>query len=96
MTETGVSSVLKLVKMDLSISTDKRDEYLLSCINAALLELERRKIKLDDTADDIILLSDYVAWEYRHRDSGDAQPKNLMLRLKNRVIKRRAEDDKQL
>lgn len=93
MTETGVSSVLKLVKMDISITTDKRDEYLLSCINAALQELKRKKIELTDDADDIILLSDYVAWQYRHRDSGDAEPKNLMLRLKNRVIRQRAKDD---
>lgn len=87
-----MEQVLILVKLDLGISGAKRDDYLLHFISAAKSELDTKGVHLDldDTAD-AMLLSDYVAWNYRHRTENLPLAKNISLRINNRIVKERGE-----
>lgn len=85
--------VLKLLKLDLGISHDKRDAYLEPLLYAAKAELVRKRIVLDlQQADDVMLLSDYAAWLYRKRQEDVPLPNNLKWRLMNRKVQVRAGD----
>ena len=87
-----MDEALKLLKLDLGITHDKRDAYFNALLNSAVLELERKGIALSLTeADDQILLSDYAAWLYRKRQDDVPLAKNLKLRLMNRKVRARAQ-----
>ena len=87
-----MEQVLILVKLDLGISGDKRDKYLLHAISAANSEFEKKGVHLDlEDAADAMLLSDYVAWHYRHRTENLPLAKNIALRINNRIIRERGE-----
>lgn len=87
-----MEQVLILVKLDLGISGTKRDDYLLHSISAANLEFEQKGIHLNlEDAADAMLLSDYVAWHYRHRTENLPLAKNIALRINNRIIRERGE-----
>ncbi len=86
-----MDQVLELLKLDLGISTDKRDKYFNAVLEAAVLELKRKGISLDLTnADDQMLLSDYAAWQYRKRQENIPMSENLKWRLMNRKMRMRA------
>ena len=86
-----MDQVLELLKLDLGISTDKRDKYFNAVLKAAVLELKRKGISLDLTnADDQMLLSDYAAWQYRKRQENIPMSENLKWRLMNRKMRIRA------
>lgn len=83
--------VLRMVKFDLGISTDKRDDYLMSVIEGCDVEILRKGIILDGSnADDLLLLNDYVCYTYRHRTENVPLSENLRLRLVNRRVRRAA------
>lgn len=85
--------VLPLFKMDLGITSVKKDEYFTSFILSAESQLNEKGIVLDENkTSDIMLLCDFSSWLYRSRKGTDEMPKNLKLRIRNRIIKRRAED----
>jgi len=87
-----LDEVLKLLKLDLGITHDKRDAYFNALLNSAVLELERKGIVLSlAEADDQMLLSDYAAWLYRKRQDDVPLAKNLKLRLMNRKVRARAQ-----
>lgn len=87
-----MEQILILVKLDLGISGAKRDDYLLHFISAAKSELDTKGVHLDlDDAADVMLLSDYVAWHYRHRNENLPLAKNIALRINNRAVKGRGE-----
>lgn len=87
-----MDEVLKLLKLDLGITHDKRDAYFNALLNSAVLELERKGIALSlAEADDQMLLSDYAAWLYRKRQDDVPLAKNLKLRLMNRKVRARAQ-----
>ena len=87
-----MDEVLKLLKLDLGITHDKRDAYFNALLNSAALELERKGIALSlAEADDQMLLSDYAAWLYRKRQDDVPLAKNLKLRLMNRKVRARAQ-----
>lgn len=87
-----MDEVLKLLKLDLGITHDKRDAYFNALLNSAILELERKGIALSlAEADDQMLLSDYAAWLYRKRQDDVPLAKNLKLRLMNRKARARAQ-----
>ena len=86
-----MKQVLKLLKLDLGVSTDKRDEYFNAVLESAVLELKRKGIFVDLTsADDQMLLSDYAAWQYRKRQEDVPISNNLKRRLMNRKMRNRA------
>lgn len=86
-----MNEALKLLKLDLGITHDKRDAYFNALLNAALLELKRKGVVLDLAgADDKMLLSDYAAWLYRKRQEDVPLANNLKWRLMNRKMRSRA------
>ena len=88
-----MDEVLKLFKLDLGITHDRRDAYFNSLLQASLLELKRKGIVLDlSQADDQMLLSDYAAWLYRKRQENVPMANNLNWRIMNRKVRKRAGD----
>lgn len=80
-----------MLKLDLGITATIKDSYFRNLITAQNSELAKSGVTLDlDKTEDIIFLSDYVAFQYRKRESGGEMPKNLQLRLMNRKIRGRA------
>ncbi len=87
-----MDEVLKLFKLDLGITHDKRDAYFCALLNAASMELGRKGIELDlEQADDQMLLSDYAAWLYRKRQEDAPMANNLNWRIMNRKVRGRAQ-----
>ena len=89
-----VETVLKMVRARLNrmyaggqyATTDGFDEYVRARISAAMAELERMGITVTGSPDDVMLLADYVCWQYSNRDKGDDDPAWLRRRLRNRWI----------
>ena len=81
------TQVLELLKVNLGIMTDKRNEYLLSIIDIVISELESEQGIIIDNNDDlhIMFIVDYSAWRYRSRGEG-VMPRNLQFRLHNLVL----------
>lgn len=86
----NTSEILTLVKQDLLITSNIRDEYIISIINSCKAEFSNRGIKLNENnIDDTLLLTDYVSWRYRHRESKLDMPEHLKLRIANKKLKGR-------
>ncbi|EOW2622470.1 hypothetical protein ACOU99_003032 [Enterococcus hirae] len=81
------TQILELLKVNLGIMTDKRNEYLLSIIDSVISELEFEQGIIIDNNDDlhIMFIVDYSAWRYRSRGEG-VMPRNLQFRLHNLVL----------
>ena len=79
---------LGLVKARLNrlASDTSLDEYLGQRIQAAVGELERTGIRLENTPDDTVLLTDYVVWQYQSRDQNTGMPEWLRLRRRERWV----------
>ena len=85
-----MDTVLNLLKIDLGITHNLRDAYLIPLIKGSQIEIEKRGITLDlnNTADQM-LLSDYAAWTYRKRQEDIPLANNIQHRLRNRIIEER-------
>ncbi|MFI3630206.1 hypothetical protein VBH82_02190 [Enterococcus hirae] len=81
------TQILELLKVNLGIMTDKRNEYLLSIIDSVISELESEQGIIIDNNDDlhIMFIVGYSAWRYRSRGEG-VMPRNLQFRLHNLVL----------
>ncbi|MGT4665908.1 hypothetical protein ACVTYA_14100 [Enterococcus hirae] len=81
------TQILELLKVNLGIMTDKRNEYLLSIIDSVISELESEQGIIIDNNDDlhIMFIVDYSAWRYRSRGEG-VMSRNLQFRLHNLVL----------
>lgn len=86
-----MDEALKLLKLDLGITHDKRDAYFNALLQASVLELKRKGVVLDlSQADDQMLLSDYAAWLYRKRQEDVPMAANLNWRIMSRKTRKRA------
>lgn len=65
------------------------DEMLEARIDAAVKELEGIGIKLQDTADDLMLVVDSAAWAYSNRDQATGMPEWLRIRRRERWLRER-------
>lgn len=85
------SNCLIMLKSDLGISHNARDDYLTSVLEACLKELASRGVSLDidGSVEDEMLLSDYAAWRYRNRDKPISLAQNLQIRINNKKAKGR-------
>ena len=85
---------LKLLKLDLQISTNAIDELLIQMLNAAHSFIEREGISLDDTsAEDTQLVVMYAAYLYRkRRETNVAMPRMLRWALNNRLFSQKAQE----
>lgn len=86
---------LKLLKLDLQISTNAIDELLIQMLNAAHKFIEREGISLDETsAEDTQLVVMYAAYLYRkRREANAAMPRMLRFALNNRLFSQKAGGD---
>ena len=73
--------------------TDGFDEYVRMRCSAAEDELRAMGIELDGSPADVMLLTDYVCWQYANRDKGEDDPMWLRRRIKNRWIREAARRD---
>lgn len=63
------------------------DDYFRARIDAAIGELTRTGIDLDESTDDLMLLVDYVVWQYQNRDAAGGMPEWLRLRRRERWLR---------
>lgn len=68
------------------------DNYLGYRIKAAIEELERTGIHLDNGNEDLLLVVDIAVWQYQNRDSGAGMPDWLRLRRRERWLQQREAD----
>lgn len=80
---------LDLFKLDLGITHDLRDTYFSNLIKSADMELTKMGIDLtNNSVEDMQLIVDYAAWNYRKRQEDVGLPRNLKFRINNRVIQK--------
>jgi len=87
------TTTLALVKARLNrLATDTGlDDYLNKRIEAAVAELQRSGITLDESKpDDILFCADYVVWQYQCRDATSGMPEWLRLRRRERWLNEHA------
>lgn len=77
---------LNLVKANLGITSDKRDDYLNSIIDAVEDELTSKGLTFDSLTAQMLLI-DWTAWRFRNRGEG-SMPRNLQYRLHNLIIQK--------
>lgn len=76
---------LELLKANLGISGENRDDYLKAILKSTEKELTEEKgiVKNGDVFN--MFLIDYSAWHYRNRGEG-ILPRNLQYRLHNLIV----------
>lgn len=79
-------TALSLVKARLNRLDANLDTYLTQRVAAAVEELTRIGIQLNDSADDLMLVVDYTVWQYQNRDAPGTMPEWLRLRRRERWI----------
>lgn len=82
---------LEMIKARLNRLDTLLDSYLTARIEAAVTDLERTGIRLDDSLADLMLVVDYVCWEYANRDKPSGMPDWLRLRRRERWLCERRE-----
>lgn len=81
------NTALALLKMNLGISKDNRDSYLLAIVEGIKTEMLDKGVALsDDNPDHLMFLVDLAAWRYRSRGEG-VLPRNLQFRKHNLIVK---------
>lgn len=88
MKATFVASALQLLKtrLDRLPEDTSRDDYLEMRVKEAIAELERKRIRMTDAVDDLMLVVDLAAWNHANRDKQGAQPDWLRNKLRGRWI----------
>lgn len=86
------AEILSMCKARLDRShTSLIDDQLIDRIRAVKEELAGKGIHLRETADDTMLLVDYVCWRYSSRDKQAGMPEWLRLAVKERWLRERRE-----
>lgn len=83
-----VASALTLLKdrLDRYREDTARDEYYTMRIQEAVAYLERKRIVLTDSVDDLMLVVDLAAWNHANRDKQTGQPEWLRDKIRGRWI----------
>lgn len=84
------NDILTVLKTDLEVSTDSRDEYLNNLIKLAEAAITTEGITLDDTVEDGMLIATYAAFLYRKRRENVSMPRSLRYLLNNRLLSQKA------
>lgn len=79
-----IKNVLEIVKQDLLIKSNVRDEYLTTIIKSCVQELRSKGIIINDSVSDTLLVADLTAFRYRHRADNSPMPQNLQHRIQNK------------
>ena len=81
------ADVLKILKLDLQISVNSLDDYLLTIIQAARNFIANEGITLTDDISDMMLVEMYADYLYRKRREEKAEmPRMLRWALNNRLL----------
>lgn len=86
-----IDLILLLLKANLGISSNGRDDLLKKTIEATFSEFTSKGIKpntdeeIEKDADLIMLIVDYSSWQYRSRGES-AMPRNIQYRMRNRIV----------
>lgn len=82
------TDLLRYLKLNLSIASTAKDEYLTMLIRAAKTEILREGILLGESTDDANLVVMYAAYLFRKRaeSAGGAMPRMLRYALNNRLL----------
>lgn len=89
MTSESIASALAIVKTRLNRlqgDTSLDETALLPRLNGAVLTLKKNGIDLQDTADDVVLLADYVVDRYQNRDQPGEMPQWLRRLRRERFL----------
>lgn len=88
MTGVNTTTALSLLKTRLNRLADDTtlDEYLLRRIEGVIAELGSTGIVLTDSAEDMMLVVDYAAYEYASRDKTGDLPDWLRRRIRYRWV----------
>ena len=83
--------ILTVLKVDLQISTDKMDAYLIQVIDAAKSYITTEGIDLNCSTGDGMLVEMYAAYLYRRRrEENVTMPRMLRWALNNRLFSQKA------
>ena len=83
--------ILTALKVDLQISTDQMDTYLVKMIQAAKSYIQTEGIQLTCSTGDGMLVEMYAAYLYRRRrEENVAMPRMLRWALNNRLFSQKA------
>ena len=90
MNDKQLSALLRMVKIDLGITTGAYDERLSQFIRASEKFITEEGADLDFTdIQDQHLIAMYAEWLWRRRDTGEGMPRMLRYALNNRVLSRK-------
>lgn len=78
--------ILKLLKMDLMIQSERLDDYLKVLVQTAKELISREGIVLQESYEDSLLVEMYAAYLYRKRKEDVAMPRMLRFALNNRLL----------
>lgn len=84
------TTALSMVKARLNRLDDLLDTYLTARIDAAVTDLTRAGITLNDSVADLMLVVDTVCWDYANRDQNAGMPDWLRLRRRERWLQQHA------
>lgn len=87
------ANALSMVKARLNRLDDLLDTYLTARIDAAVTDLTRAGITLNDSVSDLMLVVDMVCWNYANRDNNAGMPDWLRLRRRERWLQQHAIDE---
>ena len=73
-------------RKDMMTGINQRDDYIEMRIKAAIEELAQDGIHLVNNSADLMLLVDYVVWQYNNRDKSGAPPEWLTERKRRRWL----------
>ena len=79
--------ILALVKARRNRTDNRLDDYFLTRIRAAIQEFREKGIVIRYGNDsDILLVTDYVCWQYANRDKNEGMPEWLKLARRERWL----------
>lgn len=78
--------ILKLLKMDLIIQSERLDDYLKVLVQTAKELISREGIDLQESYEDSLLVEMYAAYLFRKRKEDVAMPRMLRFALNNRLL----------
>lgn len=84
------SDILKILKMDLQISTAAFDDFLRNIVGLAAAAVKKEGITLTDNIEDGMLVEMYAAYLYRKRRENIPMPRALRWQLNNRLFSQKA------
>ena len=78
--------ILKLLKMDLMIQSERLDDYLKVLVQTAKELISREGIDLQESYEDSLLVEMYAAYLFRKRKEDVAMPRMLRFALNKRLL----------